>query len=187
MMTISKWKSLAALTLVCTAVVVWMQPFAHSASRLTQSGEQSTTPRRKHHQSRASEFPYALKFKQGAARFLEGDDISILEVHGTADTMQPGNIYWIKGTYKLSSHDRAMLAAFTTARSAEDDKGAYLKVQTAKVGRGAGTFTIFLPMSYEGWPHVSFYPADGGDCFSGNYFGTDGSVLKEGWGSKKAH
>ena len=30
---------------------------------------------------------------------------------GTADTMTPGNIYWIKGTYTLASHDRATLAA----------------------------------------------------------------------------
>lgn len=39
-------------------------------------------------------------------------------------------------------------------------------------------------MSYRGWPHVSFYPADGGSGFGGNYFGTGDSVLKKWWGSK---
>jgi hypothetical protein len=43
---------------------------------------------------------------------LTGDTITIVEVRGTADTIAPGNIYWIKGTYALASHDRAMSAAF---------------------------------------------------------------------------
>jgi hypothetical protein len=37
-------------------------------------------------------------------------------------------------------------------------------------------------MSVGGWPHVSFYPADGGDGFGGVYFGTGDSVLKKWWG-----
>ena len=63
-----------------------------------------------------SEFPYAVQFEQGATRFLDGDKITILEVRGTADTFAPGNLYWIKGTYTLASHDQAMLAAFTSRR-----------------------------------------------------------------------
>jgi len=133
----------------------------------------------------ASEFPYAVNFEQGATRFLNGDEIKILEVRGTADTITPGNIYWIKGTYTLGSHDRAMLAAFITATDAEHGKGAYLKVQTTVVNQGNGTFTLFLPMSCRGWPHISFYPADGGSDFGGNYFGTGDSVLKQWWGSRE--
>ena len=34
-------------------------------------------------------------------------------------------------------------------------------------------------MTYRGWPHISFYPADGGNGFGGIYFGTGDSVLKE--------
>ena len=41
-------------------------------------------------------------------------------------------------------------------------------------------------MSCRGWPHVSFYPAEGGGSFGGNYFGTGDSVLKQWWGSKEA-
>src|SRR5262249_20202090 len=104
---------------------------------------------------------------------------------GTSETMTPGNIYWIKGTYTLASRDRAVLAAFTTARNAGDGKGPTLKVQTTPVSRGSGAFTLFLPMAYKGWPHVSFYPSDGGSDLGGNYFGTGDSVLKRWWGSKQ--
>src|SRR3970282_1180561 len=55
-----------------------------------------------------------------------------------------------------------------------------LAVQSTNVDRGEGTFTLFLPMSYRGWPHVSFYPSDGGEGFGGIYFGTGDSVL-ENW------
>lgn len=132
-----------------------------------------------------SEFPYAVKFEQGATRFESGDNITIDEIRGTADTFIPGNIYWIKGTYKLASQARASLAAYTTAMDSKDGTGYSFNVQTTVVNRGDGTFTLFLPMSCRGWPHVSFYPAGGGESFGGNYFGTGDSVLKRWWGSKE--
>jgi len=128
-----------------------------------------------------SEFPYAVKFEQGATRFLDGDKITIVEVRGTAETFTPGNIYWIKGTYTLASHDRAMLAAYTTARDAAEGTGSSYQPQMTNVTKGTGTFTLFLPMSCRGWPHVSFYE---GESFGGNYFGSGDSVLKQWWGSK---
>ena len=127
--------------------------------------------------SRTSVFPTWSNSSREQTRFLDGDKITILEVRGTADTMTPGNTYWIKGTYTLASHDRATLAAYvTTATDAGNGTSASLKVQTTVVNRGNGTFTLFLPMSYKGWPHVSFYPADGEAGFGGNYFGTGDSV-----------
>ncbi len=108
-----------------------------------------------------SEFPYAVKFEQGATRFEKGDEISIDEIRGTADTFTPGNIYWIKGTYKLGSHDRAALSAYTTAADAKNGTSYSFAVQSTVVDRGSGTFTLFLPMPYRGWPHVSFYPTRG--------------------------
>lgn len=134
--------------------------------------------------SATSEFPHAVKFEQGATQFLDGDKITIVEVRGTAETFAPGNIYWIRGKYTLGSSDRAMVAAYTTAMDAANGTSGSLKVQTTVVNRGDGTFTLFLPMSYRGWPHVSFYPAEGGSGFGGNYFGTGDSVLKKWWGSK---
>ena len=131
-----------------------------------------------------SVFPHIVKFEQGATRFQDGDKITILEVSGTADTMSPGNTYRIKGTYTLASHDRATLAAYTTASKAANGTGPTHKVQSTVVNRGTGTFTLILPMSCEGWPHLSFYPADGGSSFGGNYFGTGDWVLKKWWGTK---
>jgi hypothetical protein len=69
-----------------------------------------------------SEFPHAVRFEQGATRFLDGDKITITEVRGTADRFTPGQTYRIKGTYTLSSHDRAMLAAYVTAMDPENGK-----------------------------------------------------------------
>lgn len=122
--------------------------------------------------------PYTVRFEQGASRFLDGDQVTVLEIRGTAETFKPGNIYWIRGTYTLGSHDRAQLAAFTTARQAADGKSKIWTIQTIDVDRGSGTFELFLPMSHEGWPHVSYYPAGGGNGFGGTYFGTGDSVLK---------
>ena len=127
------------------------------------SDEAPATPAEKPDAPATSEFPYAVQFEQGATRFLKGDKITIVEVRGTADKFTPGNIYWIKGTYTLASHDRATLAAFTTAMDAANGRSTTLKVQTTVVNQGEGTFTLFLPMSYRGWPHVSFYPADGAE------------------------
>lgn len=126
-----------------------------------------------------SEFPHKVKFEQGATRFKEGDNITILEVRGTDKTFIPGNIYWIKGKFKLASQDRATLAAFTTAKNAADGTSRSLKVQMTDVQSGKGTFTLFLPMLCEGWPHVSFYGASDGEGMGGNYFGTGDSVLKQ--------
>ena len=136
-MTISKSKSLAALALLCAAPWAGCRPShgrrtavippspripsrprpGNPAERLALTLQEPKAPARKPDTPRTSEFPYAVKFEQGVTRFLDGDTITILEVRGTADTIMPGNIYWIKGTYTLASHDRAMLAAYTTARA----------------------------------------------------------------------
>ncbi|HVU89757.1 MAG TPA: efflux RND transporter periplasmic adaptor subunit [Pirellulales bacterium] len=132
------------------------------------------------------EFPHAVPFEQGATRFADGDKITITEIRGTAENFAPGNIYWIKGTYTLASHDRATLAAYTTAREAKDGTSTSYKVQTTTVAKGSGTFSLYLPMNCRGWPHVSFYSMEDGNGFGGNYFGTGESTLKQWWGTKKS-
>jgi beta-lactamase regulating signal transducer with metallopeptidase domain len=151
-----------------------------------QTGQRATTAPAGSSNIENANFSHVVRFEQGATRFFDGDGITILEVRGTADTFTPGSIYRIKGTYRLASHDRAMLAAYTTAMDAANGTSASHKVQTTVVNRGDGTFTLFLPMSCRGWPHVSFYPAEGGEGFGGNYFGTGDSVLKRWWGSKES-
>jgi hypothetical protein len=125
-----------------------------------------------------AEFSHVVNFEQGETRFVEGDKITILEVRGTAETFMPGNSYEIKGVYSLASHDRATLAAYITATEAGEGKSRSLEIQRAIVDQGDGSFTLILPMNYQGWPHVSFYPAKGGSSFGGNYFGTGDSLHK---------
>jgi hypothetical protein len=161
------------------------------------------------------EFPYAVKFEQGATRFQNGDKINILEVRGTSDRFIAGNIYWIRGTYTLGSRDRAILLASGTvdywdpsgildgvrsdvfmSGSAEKSyqgidpsyaSGIELTVQRAEVVRGSGIFTLFLPMKHTALPHVSFCSSERyGASFGGNYFGTGNSVLKKWWRSAES-
>jgi hypothetical protein len=120
----------------------------------------------------------ALPFEQGRSEFLEGDDITITKVTGDTDEISVGHTYRIEGTYRLASHERAKLAVFTTAKRATDGRQQTQKTQTTIVNRGSGKFTVLLPMSVEGWPHISFYPARGGDGFGCRYFGTGATVLK---------
>jgi len=162
------------------------EPKATSAAGRSTS-EAALTASRSPDTRTTSDFPFSVPFEQGATRFLDGDKISIVEVRGTAETFAPGNIYFVKGTYSLASRDRAVVAAYTTAMDAANGRGVPLKVQSTIVTRGNGTFTLYLPMSCRGWPHVSFYPSDGGGDFGGNYFGTGDSVLKRWWGSAGAH
>ena len=136
--------------------------------------------------STTSEFPHVVRFEQGATQFIEGDDITVTEIRGTAETFMPGEKYWIKGTYTLASRDKATLAAYTTAADVANGKSKSLKVQSTVVERGTGTFNLVLPMLCKGWPHVSYYPRNGGSGFGGNYFGTGDSVLKKWWGSDKS-
>src|SRR5262249_12595233 len=117
---------------------------------------------------------HRVAFELGASYFADGDKITIEEVHGTAETFAPGNIYSIKGTYTLASHDRAILLASVTLTDPlailtnhvplHDSltakpmaTGAELKVQRKEINRGTGTFTLFLPMTENGAPHVGFY------------------------------
>jgi len=52
------------------------------------SNDDPPPPARKPDTPATSEFPYAVRFEQGATRFLNGDKITILEVRGTVDTFR---------------------------------------------------------------------------------------------------
>lgn len=157
------WPAILLATLVATPVIV---PWAEERA----AAEAATSN---------SEFPYQIPFEQGATEFEVGDRITITEVRGTAETFAAGNIYWIKGRYTLATKQKAQLATFVTAAAAKDGTSSVWKVQSTIIDKGDGTFTLFLPMSCRGWPHVSFYPERGGESFGGIYFGTGDSVLKQ--------
>ena len=111
-----------------------------------------------------------MHFDIGATYLLEGDDITIDKIRGTSDRIEAGNLYEVKGTYKLASHDKAMLAAFTTS---SQGKGIPTqKTQTTTIEKGSGHFTVYQYIWSDGNPHISFYPAEGGDSFAAVYFGT---------------
>jgi serine/threonine protein kinase len=130
-----------------------------------------------------SAYPFKVEFERGQTTFIEGDDITILEVRGTAETLTPGNAYWIRGTYELGSHEQATLAAYTTSHNDTSKSVNKVKIPTNGsqqiiIEQGTGIFTLILPMYSDGWPHVSFYPLPGGNGFGGTYFGTGESA----WG-----
>lgn len=131
-------------------------------------------------QTFAPEFPHAVSFELGETKFLKDDEITILEVRGTTRTFAPGNIYWIKGTCTLASHDKAQLQASVSATENGGPSTNWFKAQNLIVNQGTATFTLFLPMTYPGFPHLSLYPVDGGNAFGGIYFGTGDSVHRQG-------
>jgi hypothetical protein len=103
-----------------------------------------------------TEFPHLVKFEQGATKFLDGDKITIEEIRGTSETFSPGNFYQVKGTYKLASHARASVSVYVTAVDAKFARSNSQKSQSTIVERGEGMFTLVLPMTCPGLPHVSF-------------------------------
>jgi hypothetical protein len=131
----------------------------------------------------SGELPQVVTYQTGANHFRDGDDITITEVRGTADTISPGNIYCVKGTYKLASREKALLAAYITATNAAEGTSKSLRVQHLNVNKGEGTFTLYLPMYIEGCPHVSFYSDQEG--IGGRYFGSGKYLLEKWWGTEE--
>jgi beta-lactamase regulating signal transducer with metallopeptidase domain len=120
----------------------------------------------------------------------QGDIITVESVRGTADTLKPGNTYEVSGTYKLVTHDKALLAIEVTISNrnspiiVRDQSGRRyvltplgnrnhhprLPDQHEIVSKGEGSFTLRFHLWGAGHPHVSFYPNGGGDSFVSAYF-----------------
>jgi beta-lactamase regulating signal transducer with metallopeptidase domain len=167
-MTKLTWKKFAAIAtgflgsaLVCSC---------SAAQPTVQSAAQQDTPR---------EISHIVRFGLGTTYFQNGDRITIDEVRGTADTLTAGNVYQVKGTYKLVSRDRARLAAFVTTNGARSGGSTpVMRTQEMTVDKGEGRFALLFYMWQDGSPHVSFYPYPSGDSFAGAYFGTGNSVYQ---------
>src|ERR1700756_1813995 len=91
-----------------------------------------------------------------------GDNIKILEVRGPSDKLTVGNTYEVRGTYKLVSRDKAVLAVNVTVDGNKPHEShPDLPKQKIIVEKGEGSFTLQFHMWTEGNPHVSFYPVKG--------------------------
>lgn len=105
------------------------------------------------------------------AKTSTGDSITITEVRGPSNTITVGNTYEVRGTYKLVSHEKAMLAVYVTVEGSQPHSShPALENQKMIVEEGEGSFTLRFKMWHEGKPHVSFYPAKGGNSFAATYF-----------------
>ena len=125
----------------------------------------------------SNELTHVVPFELGTSYFPNGDSITIDQVLGTSDIISVGNLYQVKGTYKLVSQDKAMLVTYETTRGSQSTP--VLRTQKVTVAKGEGQFTLIFYMWYEGSPHVSFYPVPSGDSFAGVYFGTGKSVFRK--------
>jgi beta-lactamase regulating signal transducer with metallopeptidase domain len=147
--------------------------------------------------------PYVVTPGPGAtshAADSQGDSIAIESVRGTANKLSVGNTYEVSGTYRLVSHDKALLAIWVTGGSiygspkpimVRDEKGQQYRLapvnpndrhrplpdQHQVVSKGEGHFTLRFHLWGPGGPHVSFYPYRAGEAngssFASVYFLTE--------------
>lgn len=144
-------KKLAAIAMSFVGCAIVLSCFAGSPASAQQSDD----------------FSHVVNLEKTAS----GDLITITEVRGPSDTISAGNTYEVRGTYKLASHDKAMLAVYVTVEaSAPHTSHPDLPNQRMIVEKGEGNFTLRFHMWHDGKPHVSFYPAKGGNSFAATYF-----------------
>lgn len=127
-------------------------------------------------QTTTQDFPSVVQFELGDSGFLPGDSITIQELRGTSDVIQPGGTYCVTGTYTLTSHDKADLCFFatTTNKSATPVDPA----QRVHLTKGRGSFRLIKKMNEEGYLHLTFYSY--GHGIGGVYFGQGQWVLHDG-------
>jgi RNA polymerase sigma factor (sigma-70 family) len=122
---------------------------------------------------------YQTNFQLGSTKLLNGDQITITSVRGSSDVMAPGNSYLVTGTYTLASQSDAMLSLYTTStRAGLNDNGPYGNNFTP-MHKGSGTFTLEFHFRIDGYPHLSIYPATGGEVLGSQYFGSGRYVFKQ--------
>lgn len=126
--------------------------------------------------SRGSMAP--VSFRTSTAQFAEGDSIVVDEVLGNGGRFGVGGTYIVRGRYALASRDTATLAFYATAPppSATTEEESHM----ISVTKGTGTFEVKNTVIAKSWPHVSFYPAGGGESFGGVYFGRGAWLKPEG-------
>ena len=110
-----------------------------------------------------------VAFDVGQQQFKSGDSIVIDEVLASSPRFELGTTVVVRGHYRLASYPRATLGFYLTHRSPAGPD-ATAPFQVAKIDQPTGSFELRCEISYEGDPHVSFYPSTGGESFGGVYF-----------------
>jgi hypothetical protein len=123
---------------------------------------------------------HTLKFAIGDTYFLDGDSITIDSIQGPTDAIEPGHAYLVTGTYKLTSHPDALLSSNVTSdhNSVPREHVDGRQRPSTTIHQGEGRFSVYLNMDTNGFPHISFYPSEGGNSFAGVYFGMGDSLMK---------
>jgi len=144
-------KKFAAIAISFVGCVIILSCFAGSPARAQQSDD----------------FSHVVNLEKTSS----GDLITITEVRGPSDKLEVGKTYEVRGTYKLASQDKAQLMVHVTTEGKQPHEShPALTGQKVIVEKGEGSFTLRFQMWHEGKPHVSFYPAKGGNSFAATYF-----------------
>jgi beta-lactamase regulating signal transducer with metallopeptidase domain len=118
-------------------------------------------------QDQSSDFSHVVRLERPS----NPDSITVDEVRGPVDTIIPGNTYEVRGRYKLVSQDKALLAVYVTVEASNPhEPHPDVPNQRMIVEKGEGTFALQFHMWHKGNPHVTFYPAKGGNSFLSTYF-----------------
>lgn len=110
-----------------------------------------------------------IPFVVGPQDFKAGDVIVIDQVLATSPKLEPGATVVVRGHYRLASCAGARLGLFVTHRS-RSGPDRTSPAQIAPVEGASGAFELSCTITADGDPHVSFYPAAGGQSFGGVYF-----------------
>jgi len=110
-----------------------------------------------------------VSFVLGKQSFKPGDAIVIDQVLATSARLEVGTKLLVRGHYTLASCDKANVGLYLTHRSPAG-ADASTRSQTARLEQASGTFELSCDITYAGDPHVSLYPAKGGEAFGGVYF-----------------
>jgi len=110
-----------------------------------------------------------VSFVVGKQQFKPGDSIVIDQVLATSPKLEVGAKVVVRGHYRLASAAKARLGLFVT-HHAKAGADPYAPSQMAPVEGANGSFELSCEITYEGDPHVSFYPAPNGESFGGVYF-----------------
>jgi hypothetical protein len=122
------------------------------------------------------ELTRVVPYELGDSEFAAGDSITIQELRGTAEKIQPGETYSVSGTYSLNSESDADLSFFATTTNRNPTP--IDPQQTVHVTKGTGAFRLIKKVTEGGFLHLTFYSRTTGRGFGGVYFGQGQWVLR---------